>query len=270
MLPHRLSRIAPLLLLAAALLPARAHDTWFEASPRALLALGTGNRFPAQETGIDRSFLVHQGCHLHDGSTRPMEAQEDAPAALMLRPPALARSCWMQLAALQIEVAPTLVPAYLNEIAASAELRRIWDDRRARGLPWTERYTKHARIELDDGTAPAPLAGLSLEMRVDSAGRPRRAGEPLQFQVHRDGRPLAGLPVELRHENSALGLWRRTDNEGQVRLALPWSGRWLLRGVDLRVADDEADAWDSRFATLAFDVLPAPTGACSHYGRAPR
>ena len=62
MLPHRLSRIAPLLLLAAALLPARAHDTWFEASPRALLALGTGNRFPAQETGIDRSFLVHQGC----------------------------------------------------------------------------------------------------------------------------------------------------------------------------------------------------------------
>ena len=72
----------------------------------------------------------------------------------------------------------------------------------------------------------------------------------------RDGQPLAGLPVELRHENSALGLWRRTDGDGQVRIALPWPGRWLLRGVDLRVADDDADAWDSRFATLSFDVLP--------------
>ena len=245
------------LLLAAVLQPAHAHDTWFEVLPGPALALGTGNRFPAQETGIDRSFLVHQGCHLRDGSTRPMEALEDEPAALQLRPPASARSCWMQLAPLQIEVAPALVPVYLNEISASAELRRIWDGRRARGLAWTERYTKHARVELDDGTAPAPAAGLGLEMRVDSGDRPRRVGEPLQFQVHRDGQPLAGMPVELRHENSALGLWRRTDAQGQVRLALPWPGRWLLRGVDLRVADDDADAWDSRFATLAFDVLSA-------------
>lgn len=255
MRPLRLLRFAPLL-LAATLSPVQAHDSWFEVLPGPTLALGTGNRFPAQETGIDRSFLVRQGCHLRDGSTRVMEPLDDAPVALHLRLPVSARSCWMQLAPLQIEVAPALVPVYLNEIAASAELRRVWDGRRLRGLPWNERYTKHARVELDDGTAPAPLAGLGLEMRVDSGGRPRRAGEPLQFQVVRDGQPLAGLPVELRHENSALGLWRRTDGDGQVRIALPWPGRWLLRGVDLRVADDDADAWDSRFATLSFDVLP--------------
>jgi hypothetical protein len=130
MLTHRLSRMASLL-LAAVLQPAQAHDTWFEVLPGPALALGTGNRFPAQETGIDRSFLVHQGCHLRDGSTRPMEALDDEPAALQLRPPASARSCWMQLAPLQIEVAPALVPVYLNEISASAELRRIWDGRRA-------------------------------------------------------------------------------------------------------------------------------------------
>ena len=255
---HRLSRqvFLLLILLAAALQPAEAHDTWFEALPGPTLALGTGTRFPAQETGIDRQFLVQQGCHLRDGSTQPMQPLADAPSSLQLRPPASAQSCWVQLAPLRIEVAPALVPVYLNEIAASPQLRALWDGRRARGLPWTERYTKHARVELDDGTTPAPMAGLGLEMWVDSGGRPRRVGEPLQFQVLRDGQPLAGLPVELRHENSALGLWRRTDEAGRVRLALPWPGRWLLRGVDLRVADDDADAWDSRFATLAFDVLP--------------
>lgn len=245
--------------LAVAALPARAHDTWFAPEPGepGTLALGTGTRFPLQDSGIDRGLLVAQGCAVGPGSEQPMLPLDDAPAALRLRPPAAARSCWVQLAPLEIEVRPALVPVYLDEIAASAALRQIWAGRQARGLPWTERYTKHARIELDDGTAPAPPAGLGLEMRVASGGRPRRAGEPLQFEVLRDGRPLAGLPVELRHENVAQGLWRRTDAQGRVSLALPWPGRWLMRGVDLRVAADVPDAWDSRFATLAFDVLPA-------------
>jgi hypothetical protein len=33
------------------------------------------------------------------------------------------------------------------------------------------------------------------------------------------------------------------------------AGRWVLRAVDLRPSETEADRWDSRFVTLAFELL---------------
>jgi hypothetical protein len=71
--------------------------------------------------------------------------------------------------------------------------------------------------------------------------------------VLRDGRPLAGLAVELRSDLSPIGIWRSTDADGRVELTLPLAARWILRGTDVRPAD--GDRWDSRFVTLAFEVL---------------
>jgi hypothetical protein len=72
---------------------------------------------------------------------------------------------------------------------------------------------------------------------------------------------LAGLALELRSETSPLGIWRRTDAQGRIDVSLPLPGRWLLRGVDLRVSALDPDRWDSRFVTLAFDVTAAAPAA---------
>ena len=77
----------------------------------------------------------------------------------------------------------------------------------------------------------------------------------------RDGRPLPGLAVALRHRadtTTSSGLWLRTDEQGRVPLHLHSAGKWLLRGIDIRPSPTVPEAWDSRFVTLAFEVATPP------------
>ena len=118
--------------------------------------------------------------------------------------------------------------------------------RSQRGLPWKERYTKHARIDFGPGVAqPAPMG-------MDIVREPSEDSS-LNFRVFRDGLPLPGLAVEWVN-SIAVGIWRRSDAEGRVKVpALP-AGSWVLRAIDLRLSTVEPDHWDSRFVTLAFEV----------------
>ncbi len=43
-----------------------------------------------------------------------------------------------------------------------------------------------------------------------------------------------------------------------MELAVPLAGRWLLRGTDVRPSTQNPDRWESRFVTLAFEVLKKP------------
>ena len=271
------------LVLAGAACAAAAHDTWFEPRPSppgtALLALGTGNRFPRHDSGLGAEFLTRQGCRSATGVALALRSDRnaaDAVSVLLLRPVHRAAStashCWAQLQPFDVEVAPALVPVYLNEIRASAAVRSAWAALQARGLPWKERYTKHARIMLRTppgvvatvGTEPA--ADLGLDIIANAGTSPLRVGQTLDVRVLRDGEPLAGLALELRSELSPIGIWHQTDAQGRLGVRLPLAGRWLLRGVDLHLANadgtevtDPADAdhWASRFVTLAFEVEPA-------------
>jgi len=94
-------------------------------------------------------------------------------------------------------------------------------------------------------------------VRMDNPRQPIRSGDELTFQVLRDGKPIADLPVELVGTLSPLGLWRKTDAEGRVRVTLPVAGRWILRGVDLRVSSKSVDEWESWFVVLGFEATPA-------------
>ena len=249
-----------------------AHDTWFQsgaADPQGVrLALGTGNRFPAMETGVDAVYLANQGCRdaSSSGSVTPMTPITPvAPAApsgrepvgLELQGPVGATTCWAQLTPFEIELPADKIAIYLDEIQASAELRARWAEMAGRGVKWVERYTKHARIEFA-GAGSAPVAmGMDMLLEGELGRGPVRVGDALNFRVLRDGRPLVGFAVELRGDASRFGIWRRTDAEGRVALKAPLAGRWILRGVDLRLSGTQRDVWESRFATLAFDVLPA-------------
>ena len=254
---------------------AAAHDSWLAALARTdrgevVLALGTGNRFPAMETAIPLGQRARTGCQ-GEGQPRPapMRWVADRPTAVVLRsarpvPATAALTCWAQLRPIDIEIDNATVDIYLQEVNASPAVRERWQAMRARGVRWQESYTKHARIELgapepaaptSPAAAPAPVVGLGLDLRLETPG-PLRAGDTLRAQLLRDGLPLAGQPLELRSDLSPLGIWRQTDADGRISVTVPLAANWLLRGVELRPSESRPDAWDSRFITLAFEVLP--------------
>lgn len=261
--------LAGLLWVAAT---AQAHDTWFHALPPVagapLLALGTGNRFPAQESGVGAEFLERQGCSLKGADGRQARQPRMRPLhniahALVLRAPPLAQSCWAQLVPLEVELPADKVDLYLHEVQADAALRAVWADMQSRGVPWKERYTKHARFDfVDSGAEPTPM-GMDIVREASANGS-------LSFRVLRDGQPVPGLAMEWVSDNAGVGIWRRTDAEGRVRVpALP-PGRWVLRAIDLRLSTTQPDRWESRFVTLAFEVPPAPAVKVSAPMQPPR
>jgi hypothetical protein len=257
------TRIRALALAAAwAAGTAHAHDTWFAPLPGetrgVALALGTGNRFPVHESGIDIRYLLDSGCR-HEPGGPPIALQRvaDAPTALHLSARAehgLPLSCWAQTAPFDVELADDKIALYLKEIQAPAAVRDAWSRMRARGVTWKERYTKHARIELNPGPASAAPVNMAMDVLLEAPQRTPRRGDMLQFRVLRDGQPLPDFAVELRGERSGLGIWRKTDAEGRLHVPAPLPGRWVLRGTDLRASDRAPDTWESRFVTLAFEI----------------
>lgn len=265
-----------------AALPAAAHDTWFSRLPptargETVLALGTGNQFPAYEVAVPLTQLQASGCRGEGVRAAPLRWVADRPNALLLRsarpvPATASLSCWVQLVPIDIEIDDATVDNYLAEINALPAVRQRWAALRARGVRWQETYVKHARIQVtgegageaapagsapaEDAALTAPVDGLGMDLRIEHGAAPLRAGDTLRVQLLRDGQPLAGLPVELRSDPGAHSLWRQTDADGRIALPLPLAAHWLLRGVDLRPSATHPDRWDSRFLTWAFEVLP--------------
>lgn len=268
------SRPWPRILACAAALTAlagsvSAHDTWFQRLPGAAatlpLALGTGKQFPAQEFAVGPEHLARQGCADADGAVWPMTPHGGTATALHLQSPSASTglSCWAQLQPMEIEMPADKVRLYLDEVQAPAAVRAAWAAMQARGLPWRERYTKHARIELPGNLSGrrSPLAarpsGMGMDMLMLGGPADIRVGAALVVQVQRDGQPLPGFAVQLRSELSPVGLWQQTDAQGRVHLRPPLPGRWLLRGTELTAPVTGAGRWEGRFVTLAFDVVPA-------------
>lgn len=246
------------------------HDSWLSPSRAAAppgqigLELATGNRYPVQEFSQAPDNVVRSACT--DGTvTLPLRPTHVRPKWLDLVVPAPQRprpvSCWVELGAVETEIKPRAVNIYFAEIRASAAHRDAWAAIQARGLPWRETYRKFARIELAAAGDGPPMGvaasrrpvGLDLEIVV-LGEQAIAVGQPLEFQVLRDGLPLAGFPVELVSEHSPLGVWGETDSAGKLRHRLPFAGRWLLRGTDLRVSARDPDRWESRFVTLAIEA----------------
>jgi hypothetical protein len=265
-----LARTAIAIALLSSGAAVHAHDTWFAPLPSdahnsVALALGTGNRFPVQESGIDIRYLLDSGCrHAPDGAPIALQRVADAPTALHLRVRAergLPLSCWAQTAPFDVELGDDKIALYFREIQASATVRHAWAQMRARGVRWKERYTKHARIEVNPGPASTAPVNMAMDVLLEAPQHAPRRGDVLQFRVLRDGQPLPDFAVELRGDTLPIGIWRKTDAEGRVRVPAPLPGRWVLRGTDLRVSDRAPDTWESRFVTLAFEIAGDRPGA---------
>jgi hypothetical protein len=242
---------------------ALAHDTWFELLPPAqargdvALALGTGNRFPVYDLAVDTKYFARSGCRGSDGRSRALDWQRYTDKATWLRvkgADAAALTCWVQLQPFEFELPPDKIEVYFKEIRPSAAVLAAWADLKARGLPFLEKYTKSARIDLGPQAAPTAAVGTAMDVLRDAPAGAITTGTEASFVVLREGKPLADLPVELVNERSPLGLWHRTDAQGRIRVRLPLPGRWLLRGTDLRLSASDPTRWESQFITYAFDV----------------
>lgn len=253
---------------------ASAHDTWFESRGQQtrgdlFMALGTGNAFPVFDSPVGTEHLQRHGCREGEKNVA-LNTVAQASKFLLLRARTRgtsAASCWAQLMPSEIELKPEVVPIYLAEAQPPTEVREAWSAMEARGVPWKERYTKHARIVFNREVPYEAKAGdarrddMSMDMvLVGDVGTIREA-DIITVQVLRDGRMLPDLAVELRHvtKGSAVstGAWHRTDGQGLVRFVVPQAGTWLLRGIDIRKSDSVPDSWDTRFVTLTFEVAVA-------------
>ncbi len=261
---HWLPALAAALLLTGG--AARAHDTWFSPLGGHALALTTGNRYPVGEVGPGKASVARSGCGDGESGAVPLRPLREHELQLEMTIRATDAelaplSCWAELHAAQIELSAELIQVYMAEIKAPAAVRSAWAGLQARGLPWRESYRKFARIELASSAGAAPAlraaarkpAGMDLEIVV-LGDAPVAVGQPMDFQVLRDGKPLPAFAVELVSERSPLGVWRETDARGVIRHQLPFAGRWLLRGTELRLAPQQPTTWESRFATLAIEA----------------
>jgi hypothetical protein len=248
-----------LLALACASSAALAHDTWFAPNGTGSLTnltnltLGTGNRFPVMELAVDDKYFAKRGCIAADGAARGLDKQRFADTATHLRAAPGAAACFVQLEPFDVELADDKIALYFKEIRPPEPVLAAWQQMRARGLPFKERYIKSARIEIDAAAAARPVGTVMDALRLAPARTPA-VGDEAEFQVLRDGQPLADLNVELVNERSPIGLWHRTDAQGRIRAKLPLPGRWVLRGTDLRLAAGSAGLWESWFLTYVFDV----------------
>lgn len=235
---------------------AAAHDTWFAPLPAARagelrLALGTGNRWPALETSVSGAPPQAPACRGASGATRPLKPVADRPDALVLAANLAApATCWAELPAHEITLPPDKVALYLDEIRAPQAVRAAWQAQQARGQPWHERYTKHARIEHGAGVPGTTPLGLEL---VPAGPLPAAGGE-LAFVLQRGGQPVPAQAVELVSGTTGLGFWLQTNAQGQARVRVPLPGAWLLRGTLLEPDPARAGGWQSHFFTLAFNV----------------
>ena len=262
------ARRGALALCLTAATTAHAHDTWFAVRGaslpgNAILALGTGNQFPVQESTIAAEHLQVHGCR-QGAKELALTAVASTRTALLLRaqpPGKQPLTCWAQLVPFEIQIEDDKVALYFDEINASQALRQTWAAMQARGVGWKERYVKNARVEIAGNESPtaaaAPAVPMGMDILLDSGLQPMRPGEPLAFRVLRDGAPLADFAIELRGEQPTQASWLRTDQSGRVAVRVPDAGAWVLRGTDLRLSTSDPTVWESRFVTLAFTVAAA-------------
>lgn len=263
---HLLSAIA----LCTAASGACAHDTWLHVSAVqpgvGLLGLdmGSGARYPKSEEAVPGSRLVEPECVDETGTTHPLVPRQDVDVRLELRArmgSAGAASCWTELLPVELVLTPELVQVYFQDVRPPQAVKDAWAARQKAGIGWKEIYRKFTRIEtaVPGPASPASWAALRkprnypLEL-LPVGDAPVRPGIESEYQALANGKPVAGLAVEFVSLRSPVGIWRETDAQGRMKLALPYAGEWLLRATVLDVPPSLQDVWRSKFATLTVQV----------------
>lgn len=266
----RITRLLAALALAALAGASQAHDTWLHVAGQqpgsGLLGLemGSGARYPKSEGAVPGSRLVSPGCVDETGASHPLAPRQEHDVTLDLRArtgDAKALACWTELLPVDLVLTPALVQVYFQDVRVPQAVRDAWAAQQKAGIGWKEVYRKYVRIEtaLPGAEPAASWAALRkprnypLEL-VPVGDAPVRPGVEAEYQALSNGKPVPGLAVEFVSLRSPVGIWKETDANGRMRLAVPYAGEWLLRATVLDVPATPEDIWRSKFATLTVQV----------------
>ena len=259
----RLAVHALLLIAALCCNRAFAHDTWLlpvhaDSSATTTFELTSGMDFPTADYSIPAERIATRGCRAKD-SDCTLQVGTNGEHALALSAkladgvPAVV---WVDLAAKALELDADQVEEYLTEIDPPASVRAAY---MAQPEPrhWRETYVKHTKA-LIGSTDSTPTVwskpiGSGLEI-IPSQDSHLSKNSDARFRVVSAGKPLADFAVGVIDGSAAKPRLLRTDASGEINLRIDRSGYWLLRATELKPSTTKDMDWDSRFATLAFDV----------------
>jgi uncharacterized GH25 family protein len=243
---------------------ASAHESWLHAASARvapgdvlLVGLNSGMAFPTLDHAVQRDRLDAAAIDC-PGAPRAALRPDGDEATLRF-----ALRCASQgIARLDVVLKPrnlTLrdaqIDEYLDEIGADAALRAQATAQRGK-VPWTETYTKTARLVVAVGEGGSDdawrtAAGSGDELVALTPWAALRAGEALAVRLLHDGQPVAGVAVGLRSAGETHSRFATTDADGVARFDAVRGGATLLHAVQL-AADGDGN-WRSRFVTLAYE-----------------
>lgn len=254
-------------ILIALALSVSAHDTWLLPA-RTIISPGTkirfdltsGMKFPVPETAIKMDRLQVARCRLK-GSTFDLPQQTLGRNSLLLETTFTESGLavvWVDLKPRALELTPKQVGEYLEEIDAPPSVRDAWTSA-GPTRRWREIYTKHSKTYIAVGDIGSDRSwsepvGMALEIVVERNPTSLRAGNALPVRVMKNGLPVPDFPVGIVHANSVYSKSQKTDNEGRVMFKLPFRGRWMVRGTELRPSNKPDTEWESDFTTLTIEV----------------
>ena len=250
--------------------PASAHDTWLQ--PRrssvppgtiAQIDLASGDKFATFDTAIKPDRIATAHARLN-GKTRDVAPGAPEKKSLELRVPLSdpgIATIWLSLAPKSIELNRKEVQHDLDEIGAPTLLTQAWYAGKS-SKPWREIYAKHAKTFVVVARAGRTKAdrswsepvGLPLEIVPEKDPTMLHAGDEFPVRVLRNGAPLADFPLGIVHEGKTNRALKKTDTTGRAVFKVARSGKWLLRGTELRSSNKPGTDWESDFTTLSFEV----------------
>jgi uncharacterized GH25 family protein len=258
---------AVLVLASAALtvaMPAAAHDTWIvpvrdiPAGKLTILNLTSGTAFPSVDDGPKADRVVAGGWRLGD-RRGPIggRAEGDSSLALAIVPVGQGTVVvWLALGPKEIDLTDAQVGEYLDEIDASDDIRRAWENA-GPNRQWHETYVKtvttfaRASGVGDDASCLAP-AGDRFQLVPDRDPTGLVPGDTLTVRAMKNGKGMGGAGVGAMRGGSDRPFLEHTNPAGYVRVPIDGAGPWLIRATDLRPGPD--GTWESDFATMTFIV----------------
>jgi uncharacterized GH25 family protein len=133
--------------------------------------------------------------------------------------------------------------------------------------PGREAFSRCAKAIVHVGAPGAPgwdrPAGLSLELMPARDPSTLTPGDVLTVRLLDEGRPLAGARVSaVPAADPNARVQATTAGDGGAGLRLDRPGVWLVKSVHMRRAAAGVDVdWESRWASLTFEVPAAPAHA---------
>lgn len=268
----RIALVAHALLAAAT--PAFAHDFFLDVSKHQVatgeavsITMRVGSDAEMDELPRSNRRIVRFDA-LQGAATVPVEGKHgESPAGrVAFDTPGVATIVY-QSTHTDIELDGPKFEAYLVEEG----LENVAAERKRLGVtasPGRESYARFAKALVTVGGGSEGWnrrVGLPIEL---VALADPRTGRKAQFQLFYEGKPHPGARVDiLRIEKTRLvGVGNaRTDAEGNVSLAIPGDGVWLVATTLMRAAPPEARLegdWESLWASVTFEhgaVRPAST-----------